>query len=133
MPKKSANRRVAMPAWEIGRVGSGLGAKVGGLGVIVEELPPELVKAAAKKGIDLEVVTLSPCFAHYDKSRMTKVDLRLPVTIGGHTFEFDVYRHIFPDAQEVIYFWDEWQLGWTNASAIYPSDPHMGLTYYGAL
>jgi hypothetical protein len=62
MPKKKM--RVAMPAWEIGRVGTGLGAKIGGLGVIIEELPAELVKAAAEQGIELEIENLSPCFAH---------------------------------------------------------------------
>jgi len=125
--------RVAMPAWEIGRVGSGLGAKVGGLGVIVEELPPELVKAAARQGIELDIETLSPCFAHYDKSKLTQLDLRLPATIADHTFEFDVYEHVFPDGQKVIYFWDEWQLNWTTANAIYPVDPQMALLLYAAV
>jgi glycogen synthase len=122
-----------MCAWEIGRVSSGLGAKIGGLGVVVEELPAELVKAAARQGIDLEVVTLSPCFAHYDKSRLTQLDLRLPATLAGHTFEFDVYEHVFPDGHKVVYFWDEWQLHWTNASAIYPSDPQLGIKLYAAV
>ncbi len=130
MPETKQKIRVALCAWEIGRVGSGLGAKIGGLGVVVEELPPELVKAANRLGIDLEVVTLSPCFAHYDKSRLTKLDLRLPVTLAGHTFEFEVYEHIFPDGQKMVYFWDEWQLHWTNAAAIYPSDPQVGAKLY---
>ena len=133
MPGTRKKLRVAMPAWEIGRVDSGLGVKIGGLGVIVEELPPELVKAAASQGLDLEIETLTPCFAHYDRSQLTPLELRLPVTIGGHTFEFEVYEHIFPDGQKVIYFWDEWQLHWTNASAIYPSDPQLGLSLYAAL
>ena len=110
MPKTNKKLRVAMPAWEIGRVGSGLGVKIGGLGVVVEELPPELIKAAARHGLDLEIETLTPCFAHYDKSQLTKLDLRLPATIEGYTFEFEVYEHIFPDGHKVIYFWDEWQL-----------------------
>ncbi|MCG3208843.1 MAG: Glycogen synthase [Anaerolineae bacterium] len=125
--------RVAMPAWEIGRVGSGLGTKIGGLGVIVEELPPELVKAAAQQDIELEIETLSPCFAHYDRSQLTQLDMKIPVTIGGHAFYFEVYQHIFPDGQKVVYFWDEWQLSWTSASAIYPSDPQMALTLYAAV
>ncbi len=133
MPRNTKKLRVAMPAWEIGRVETGLGAKIGGLGVIVEELPPELVKAAARMGIELEIETLSPCFAHYDKSQLTKLDLRLPVTILGHPFEFEVYEHVFPDGQKVIYFWDEWQLHWTNASAIYPTDPQLGLILYAAV
>jgi glycogen synthase len=133
MPKTNKKLRVAMPAWEIGRVGSGLGVKIGGLGVVVEELPPELVKAAARQGFDLEIETLTPCFAHYDKSQMTKLDLRLPVTIAGHTFAFEVYEHVFPDRHKVIYFWDEWQLSWTNANAIYPDDPQVGIILYAAV
>ncbi|MBN1219300.1 MAG: glycogen/starch synthase [Anaerolineae bacterium] len=133
MPKTNKQLRVAMPAWEIGRVASGLGVKIGGLGVIVEELPPELVKAAARQNLDLEVETLTPCFAHYDKTQLTQLNLRLPVTVEGHTFDFEVYQHIFPDGQKVVYFWDEWQLNWTNADAIYPSDPHMALKLYAAV
>ena len=133
MPKARKKMRVAMPAWEIGRAGSGLGAKIGGLGVIVEELPPELVKAAARQGIDLEVETLSPCFAHYDKSQLTKLDIHLPVTLFGHTFTFEAYEHVFPDGQKIIYFWDEWQLSWTNANAIYPDDPQLGLTLFATV
>lgn len=133
MAKAKRKLRVAMPAWEIGRTGSGLGVKVGGLGVIVEELPPELVKAAARQEIALEVETLTPCFAHYDKRQLTKLALRVPVTIDGHSFAFEVYEHVFPDGQKVIYFWDEWQLGWTNANAIYPNDPQLSLTLFAAL
>lgn len=133
MPQTKQKLRVAICAWEIGRVGSGLGAKIGGLGVVVEELPVALVKAAARQGIDLEIVTLSPCFAHYDKSRLTQLDLRLPATIAGHTFEFEVYEHIFPDDQKVVYFWDEWQLSWTHVNAIYPDDPQVGIKLYAAV
>lgn len=133
MPDKQKTLRVAMPAWEIGRVNTGLGAKVGGLGVIVEELPPELVKAAAKQGIALEVETLSPCFAFYDRSRLTKLDLRIPVTLDGHTFDFEVYKHTFPDGQTMVYFWDQWQLGWTTPEAIYPSDPEMAFKLYAVV
>ncbi|MBX3011441.1 MAG: glycogen/starch synthase [Caldilineaceae bacterium] len=133
MAKPRKKLRVAMPAWEIGRANSGLGAKIGGLGVIVEELPPELVKAAAQQEIALEVVTLAPCFAHYDKSRLTKLDLRLPATLHGQTFYFEVYEYLFPDGQKVVYFWDEWQLHWTHANAIYPTDPQLSLTLFAAV
>lgn len=125
--------RVAMPAWEIGRVSTGLGAKIGGLAVVVEELPPELVKAAARQGIELEVVTLSPCFAYIDRKRLTPSNLRLPATLSGHTFEFEVYEHVFPDGQKTVYFWDDFQLNWTTPTAIYPSDPQMGLRLYASV
>lgn len=125
--------RVAMPAWEIGRVSTGLGAKVGGLGVVVEELPRELVKAAAKQDIDLEIETLSPCFAYHNKERLIKQDVCIPVTLDGHTFEFEVYEHVFPDGQKVVYFWDEGQLCWTTPGAIYPADPRIGLKLYAAV
>jgi glycogen synthase len=125
--------RVAMPAWEIGRVASGLGVKIGGLGVIVEELPPQLVKAAARQGFTLEVETLTPCFAHYPKRQLSRLNLRLPVTLDSHTFEVEVYEYVFPDGQKVVYFWDEWQLGWTNANAIYPSDPQVALKLFAVM
>ena len=133
MPKARRKMRVAMPVWEIGRVSSGLGAKVGGLAVVVEELPRELIKAAAKQNIDLEIETLSPCFAYHDKSKLTKLDLKVPVTLARHTFEFEIYEHIFPDGQKVVYFWDNWQLHWTTLSAIYPTDPQVGLKLYSAV
>jgi glycogen synthase len=55
------------------------------------------------------------------------------VTIIGHSFDFEVYQHIFPDGQKVIYFWDEGQLSWTSSSAIYPYDPQMALLMYSAV
>ncbi len=133
MPKKKSKMRIAMPAWEIGRAGSGLGVKIGGLGVIVEELPPELVQAADRQGVELEVEILTPCFAHYDKSRLTNTGMRVPITLAGHTFELEVYEKVFPDGQKVVYFSDEWQLSWTNARSIYPGDPRMGLELYAVL
>lgn len=133
MPDETPKLRVAMPAWENGRVSSGLGVKIGGLGVIVEELPAELVKAAARQGIELEIVTLAPCFAHYDKSQLAKLDLSLPVSLDGQTFPFQVYEYVFPDGHKTVYFWDEWQLNWTNAGAIYPDDPQMGLRLYASV
>lgn len=132
-PPAKRKMRVALAAWEIGRVGSGLGAKVGGLGVVVEELPRELVTAAARQGIELEIETLSPCFAHHDKRKLTRRDLRVPVTLDGHTFEFEVYEHMFPDGQKVVYFWDHLQLHWTGPAALYPSDPQLGLRLYAAV
>ena len=129
--------RVALCAWEIGRVSSGLGTKVGGLGGVMEELPAELIKAAARQGRTLEIELLSPCFAHYDRSRLKKLPVRPAARIEGAAFEFEVYEHVFtdpvdwPDGSErlvaikSLYFWDPGQMGWTGAWAVYPNDPWM--------
>ena len=132
-PPEGGKFRVAMAAWEIGRTASGLGSKVGGLGVVVEELPPALTEAAARKGLELEVVTLSPCFAYHDRRKMVPLDIHLPVTLDAHTFSFEAYEHTFPDGQKVVYFWDELQLNWTTPTAIYPLDPHMACRLYAAV
>ena len=133
MPTEQQTLRVAILAWEIGRVSSGLGAKIGGLGTIIEELPVELVKTAQQQHIALDIEILSPCFAHYDKRQLTRLDLTPQVTLGGHTFPFEVYEHVFDDGQRAIYFWDQGQLHWTNASAIYPSDPWLALGLYATV
>ena len=133
MPTEQQTLRVAILAWEIGRVSSGVGAKIGGLGTIIEELPAELVKTARQQHLDLDIEILSPCFAHYDKRQLTRLDINPQVTLGGHTFPFEVYEHVFDDGQRAIYFWDQGQLHWTNASAIYPSDPWMALGLYATV
>ena len=101
MPTEHQTLRVAILAWEIGRVSSGLGTKIGGLGTIIEELPPELVKTARQQNIDLDIEILSPCFAHYDKRQLTRLDINPQVTLDGHTFPFEVYEHVFDDGQSV--------------------------------
>lgn len=125
--------RVAIVAWEIGRAYSGFGAKIGGLGTVMEELPAELVKAAHRQGLTLDIEVLSPCFAHYDRQQLTRLDLHPQVTLEGHTFPVEVYTHVFEDGQKSVYFWDEWQLHWTNARAIYPSDPWVALKLYAVM
>lgn len=125
--------KVAIAAWENGWVETGFGVKVGGLGTIIEELPRELIKAAARKGIELEIEILAPCFAHYDKSGMQKLDERFPARILGVDFEFDAYTYVFPDGQKVVTFWDNLQLRWTSVTAVYPEDPQMAVRLYGAV
>jgi glycogen synthase len=110
-----------------------LGAKIGGLGTIIEELPAELVKTARQQNIDLDIEILSPCFAHYDKRLLTRLDINPQVTLGGHSFPFEVYEYVFDDGQRALYFWDQGQLHWTNASAIYPSDPWLALGLYATV
>ncbi|MFA6002827.1 MAG: glycogen/starch synthase [Elusimicrobiota bacterium] len=144
-PKPARKLRVALAAWEIGRRNTGLGVKIGGLGSVMEELPAELVAAAAAQGLDLEVDILSPCFAHYDRSRLHALPVRLPAVIEGYGFEFSAYEHVFEEsAQQLdgtirkvsirsVYFWDHWQLSWTGPHTVYPSDPWMGLKLYAAV
>jgi glycogen synthase len=136
--------RVAMCAWEIGRTQSGLGSKAGGLGVVLEELPPELIKAAARANLDLEIVTLSPCFGHYDRSRLTPLKELLPVSIYGHLFNMEAYEHTFTERimiggraktirLKMVYFWDAGQLHWTSANALYPDDPQVGIKMFSSV
>jgi len=137
--------RVALCSWEIGRLSSGFGTKVGGLGGVVEELCAELAAAAARQDLDLDVEILSPCFAHYDRSRLHRLPLRPPAVIEGTAFEFEVYEHVFTDSAEwpdgksrsvdikSVYFWDPGQLGWTGARAVYPNDPWMMLKLNAAV
>jgi len=133
MPAKKSKLKIAIAAWEIGRVESELGVKIGGLGTIIEELPPELIKAAAKEGITLETEILSPCFAHYDKTRLRKLPSRFPARLLGANFGFDGYEYIFPDGQKAVYFWDDLQLRWTGPSAVYPDDPQMAVLLYASV
>jgi starch synthase len=125
--------RLAIPAWEIGRVSTGFGSKAGGLGSVMEELPSELLNVAKQAGLDLTIELLSPCFAHYDKSRMNDTSLRLPVFLNGHRFEFSVYSYTFNDGIKSVYFWDDWQLSWTRPNAIYPDKNDKALTLYAAV
>ncbi len=125
--------RLAIAAWEIGRVKSGLGTQTGGLGAVMQELPAQLIACAAKEGVALEIELLSPCFAHYDRNRMTPVPYKLPVTLDGRQFEFSAYTHIFDDGLKAVYFWDDWQLNWTSAAHIYPDDTRMARRLYAVV
>lgn len=122
--------RVALAAWEIGRSASGLGAKSGGLGVIVEELPPALVDTGRRLGLEVEVVTLSPCFGGYDRARLERLPDTYPALVDGETYAFEVYRHTFDDGQQVLYFWNQHWLGpWGPGSQVYPPDAVALRTY----
>ncbi len=125
--------RVAIPAWEIGRVHTGLGAKAGGLGSVMEELPVQLIASARREDIDLEIELLSPCFGHYDKGRLTATSLRIPAVLEGTRIEFSIYTHLFEEGIKAVYFWDDWQLNWTQAHAIYPNDPPTALRLYASI
>ncbi len=135
---------LSLAAWEIGRPGSGFGARVGGLGVVVEQLPPELIRAAARRGLDLHVQTLSPCFGWYDRGALELVEPALPVRLDGGELVFQAYRRRVPQVVsleegavevdlEMIYLWHPELLGWTEPGSIYPEDPWLGARVYAAV
>lgn len=136
---KQPSLKVAMPAWEIGYAETGLGVKIGGLAAVVEELPLALVKAAARQNLDLTIEILTPCFAHYDRSRLADTGLSFPAYLDGHRFDFQVFKHTFPfpnsedGGQTVVYFWNETLLHWTSASSVYANDPVMAVSLYAAV
>jgi starch synthase len=122
--------RIALAAWEIGRTTSGLGVKVGGLGTIVEELPPALVAAGRESDQDVEVVTLSPCFGGFDRSRLEKMSRTYVSTVDRVRHEFELYEHRFDDGQRVVYFWNaRWLESLGVGGQIYPPDSYALGTY----
>ena len=125
--------RIAMPSWETGRIKSGFGAKAGGLGSVLEELPEELVKAAAARNIKLEIEILTPCFAYYDRSRLQKDPHPVEVFLDGKKFDFSIFRREVDENISVVYFWDDWQLGWTTPVDLYPDDPDLGFKLYASV
>ena len=127
----SENRlRIALVAWEIGRTTTGLGAKVGGLGTIVEELPPALVEAGREAGQDVEVVILCPCFGSFDRSRLTKLPSTYTSTVDRVQHLFELYEHRFDDGQRVVYFWNpRWLESLGVGGEVYPSDTYALGTY----
>ena len=125
--------RLAIPSWETGRVDSGFGVKIGGLGAVMEELPEELIRAAAGLGFDLEIEILTPCFAHYDRDRLEKAQLTVPVALDAHVFGFQVFRRRLDPNLSTVYFWDPGQLGWTRGGAVYPDDPEMAFKLFATL
>ena len=125
--------RIAMPAWEPGRTKSGFGAKAGGLGSVIEELPEELVKAADKAGVKLEIEILTPCFAFYDRDGMERDPAPVSVFLDGKKFDFTVYRYKVDKHITLVYFWDELQLNWTTPLSLYPHDQEMGFKLYASV
>jgi len=133
VPDTNRPFRAALAAWEIGRPASGIGAKIGGLGAVVEELPAELKNVAEANGLKFEIEILSPCFGHYDKALLKPLGLQLPAVIDGKRLLFEVFEHTFPDRQRAVYFWNEEHLSWTNAKKIYPRDGEGALKFYAAV
>ncbi len=125
--------RLALASWETGRVQTGFGVKIGGLGAVMEELPEELISAAERDGIHLEIELLTPCFGHYDRDLLQRLDLQLPVFLDGKEFPFEVYRREVSPNLSILYFWDWVQLSWTNGQAIYPDDPEMGFKLFSVV
>ena len=129
MPRRR-RMRLALASWETGRVQTGFGVKIGGLGAVMEELPEELIAVAEQDGIHLEIELLTPCFGHYDRTQLERLEPDVPVVLDGHEFPFEVYRFEVSKNLSLIYFWDNVQLGWTHGGAIYPDDPEMGFKLF---
>jgi glycogen synthase len=136
--------KIALAAWESGRTASGFGARVGGLGVVVEQLPAELMRAAARRGLPLAVQTVSPCFAWYDRGALERVGPELPVSLGGRGYAFEAYRRLVTEqveldeglreiTLEMIYLWNPELLGDTSPGTIYPEDAWLGARLYAAV
>ncbi len=135
---------IAVAAWEIGRRASGLGASVGGLGVVVEQLPPELVRAGLRQGLQLRVQTISPCFGWFDRDALELVETGLPVRIEGRELLFEAYRGRFVEEVEhrgesrrveleMVYLWNRELLGGTTPDSVYAEDPWLAARCYSAV
>jgi glycogen synthase len=136
--------KLGLAAWEIGRSSSGFGARVGGLGVVVEQLPPELVRAARRRGLELTVSTLSPCFGWYDREAMERLPFTVPVQLEGGERGFEVYRRSFSEPAsaeagepvvelEMLYLWEPSLLGGFRPGDIYPEEPWEAARLYAAV
>lgn len=124
--------RVAIACWEPGRVNTGFGAKIGGLGAVMEELPEELILAAQRRNVSLELEILSPCFGHFDRTRLEPAG-RTVAILDGRELPFQVFRRPLSAGLSAVYFWDEGLLGWTNEHAIYPEAPEYSQRLYSAV
>lgn len=125
--------RLALTSWETGRVESGFGVKAGGLGAVLEELPEALIQAGEKFNLDVKVEVLTPCFAHYDRKGLKRRAFKIPAVLDGVPLEYQVYSRKFSENLSLVYFWDDWQLSWTNARSIYPSDPVFAFRFYAGV
>ena len=125
--------RLAIAGWENGRAQTGFGVKVGGLAAVMEELPEELIAAADRLGINLQIELLTPCFAHYDRSQLELLEARVPAILDGSRIDFKVYRLEVSKNLSMVYFWDDWQLHWTTARAVYPDDPEVGFKLFASV
>ncbi len=130
---RRTSMRLAITGWENGRAQTGFGVKVGGLAAVLEELPEELISAADRLGINLDIELLTPCFAHYDRSQLELVGEPIPVLLDYTRFDFKVYRLRVSRNLSMIYFWDVGQLHWTNARAVYPDDPEVGFKLFASV
>ncbi len=129
-------KKIAMAAWEIGHAETPWGIRVGGMGLVVEELPSEMLRYAKKNLQDIEVEVLSPCFRFYMRTPGKPESLQYEETIDVPRFnlKFDVFSHIYETTfgkVKHLYFWNDKVLGdfgdRNPNQSIYLSDPWKAL------
>ena len=128
-------KKLTMAAWETGYAATGFGTRVGGLGLVMQELPLAMARNAQKQGKNLEIEVLSPCFHWYDRSRL-HYDGSL--WVPHFNLDFDVFSQVLPDSQgynlKHIYFWNEAILGNLgnpqHPQSIYPQNSWDALRIY---
>lgn len=105
-------KKLSVAAWEIGYGTTGLGTKVGGMGLVLQELPLEMAQFAQNNGQEIEIEVLSPCFRSYDRE---KLHYEGKVWVPHFNMDFEVYSHVFDDCKNLkirhLYFWNESVLG----------------------
>lgn len=133
--KMQSTKKLVMASWEIGHGNTSVGAKVGGMGLVLQELPLEMAKYAASTHRPLEIEILSPCFRFYDFSNLNHEGT---LWVPHFNLHFEVFSHVFPECRghnvKHIYFWNESILGNFGAAnypqSIYPGDSWQALRIY---
>ncbi len=131
-------KKLIMASWEIGHHNSPFGARVGGLGLVLQELPQEMVKFAQKQGKDLEIEILSPCFRFYDRS---KIQYEGSIQDNHFHLDYDIFSYVFEDCKgqnvKHIYFWNQDLMGYLgdkeNPQSLYPKNDWDALRLYARL
>lgn len=128
-------KNITIAAWECGYNDTPWGVRVGGMGLVVEELPGEMLRYAESCGKNITIEVLSPFFRFYDRSQFT---LEETIEVPQFNLSFDVFSHAFPHPGngtiKHLYFWNETVLGSfgdrTALQTIYPPDPWVALRVY---
>lgn len=126
---------IAMAAWEIGHTSTPYGIRVGGMGLVVEELPGEMLRCYTHSK-PLKILVCSPCFRFYDQKKFQLLETIAEPRFG---LSFDVFSHHFEQEQgiEHLYFWNESILGDFGerdpSQSIYPADDWKAIRTYARI